>query len=296
MIKEFLTRVEHRSPGFTPITPEAYRYLHSWGVRHKQIEQIRHVANEFDGAYLNCLQKVKALRTIQALSRYSIIIPHFNEGNVLPHGGSCREITDALIERIYSSGLLKEINKNKQDQVELRICRGGNTSHFKHGGHVWVSLVRKSKPDDSVVIDGSYQQISCLKSNGYRLNHSDNPADVKKETQTELPISHIQINKDGIEVSTSKDRVLGLSTDRSVSFSIGYTAWSLYPQSEHFDKLVAFIRVGHANSTDAAIFLVNPYTGKINVDYCGEAFALSNSSSQELSKILAVASQIQFIE
>jgi len=52
--------------------------------------------------------------------------------------------------------------------IVLRISNGNNNTHFRTGSHVWACLVKKSNGDskDAVVLDGSYQEISHLRSNG----------------------------------------------------------------------------------------------------------------------------------
>lgn len=299
MLSRFIERFEkHFAPKIESalITPDAVRSLSSWGFSRNQIKELLDFVHQFDGSYANCLIKIQAMSVLKKRGRWSISVPHFNEQDDLPVGGSCREITDAIIRKVAKSGILEDVNKQSKQRIELRIVKGTNTTHFSDGGHVWACLIRGSNMDDMVVIDAAYQSISHLKSNGYRVWNSDAYQDVPIVTESELSISSIVIHANSIEVISINDRVLGLSTDKTVSFGFGYTTQSMVSTSPHFNTIIPFIRVGGTNRLDDGIFLLNPNSGEINTEFKNSPFQLSDSVTQELYSMLLAAGNIEFVD
>lgn len=128
------------------------------------------------------------------------------------------------------------------------------------------------------------------KTNGYYLFGSDLTEDVVHEAEVVLPWSLIDMREDGIEAERLSDRVLGLSSDKSVSFAIGFAnSWN------HVYVNIPYIRVTHENGEDEAIFMINPCSHTMNHEFKNETFSLSESAKIELQQLLQAAQQITFI-
>ncbi len=276
-----------------PITHDARSTLKAWGFNPQEICGLQTIVSEFDGAYRNCLEKIKTIEAflVEDDIGYSVTIPSKFDDKGLSSIANCRDIADVMIEQIRVSHILDIVNsKNPEGPVELRLAKGSNRTHFSKAVHVWVGLQKKSDSDSRgmIVLDGSYQEISHLKSNGYRVYGSDYPENVEKESSSvQLDLSDIIIQKDSIRVYSSHDRVIGISQDKSVSFSIGFTL--------HQGKIIPFIRVGHSNGTDAVIYLINPYSGEASHDFRDKAFTLTSAADAELKDMLNAINQIKFL-
>lgn|GEM_PF-5962938 len=298
MVSRFIEGLERRRTSqleYTPITADAYHCLSSWGMSRNQIRELQKLVKEFDGAYANCLKKVEAMNTLHTRgtrSELEILLPEVTDNLILEIGGSCGDIARLLAKKVLSNHLLSIIGETKGTPIELRVVVGNNRTHFKGGLHVWLGVVRKGDPENQnmIVLDGSYQEISCLKTNGYHYLQSDLLQDVKPESEIALPRSLIDMKEDGIYVETLEDKVLGLSKDRSVSFSVGFAvAWNFVHEN------IPFIRVGHMKGPNAAVFMINPNSNKLNWEFNYEAFSLTQSADEELHELLEAAAQIRFI-
>jgi hypothetical protein len=89
-----------------------------------------------------------------------------------------------------------------------------------------------------------------------------------------------------IDIGNSSEKVLGLSEDKSVKFSLGFVY--------HY-KHLPYIRVDHANGEDGAIYIKNPYRDNILVTHRVDSFALSQSANSELHAMLDATDNIMFI-
>lgn len=170
MLHRFIERFElgvHPHEEYTPATFDARKALKSWGFDQEAIRELQEIIHQFKSAYLNCVQKVEALHTVQVrggIYDSEVILPIPSDESALKISGNCVDIAHFLAERILSSGVLDKSRRMGKGLIELRIVRGHNRTHFKKGCHVWLGLVEKGKAiDNMVVLDGSYQEISHLK-------------------------------------------------------------------------------------------------------------------------------------
>lgn len=292
-IREILERSHFQNPDYLPISTDALRTLLSWEFNRIQIQELQTIISQFNKSYCNCAQKLERLRILTtrgAFEKFEIIIPTPTNDEILKVGGNCSDIAHLLAKKISENAIL-EVPSVQRHSVQLVIAAGQNPSHFKRGKHVWLGLIQTDKPvNNMVVLDPSYQQISYLKTNHYVLNHYDKITDISQEKTRILPRSLIDIRNNSIDPVTVKDIVLGLSSDRSVSFSIGFTvSWNYV----HIN--IPFIRIVHEDGENQAICLINPNSGYINWDYRDAFFQLTKSSENELLQLLSIAKEIRFI-
>ena len=315
LLKERFGAIRGHNPEHSPITDDAQEALRRWGMSSQHIGELRELLKEFDGAYGDCVAKAEQIKTLYvAVGEYQhnilmqfdkngksefidngsydrvVSFPEIVGKNGLPYIADCRDITDALIERIQTSRFLERVNENiKGGPIILRISNGNNRTHFRTGSHVWASLVKEScaDPEDAVILDGSYQEISYLRSNGYKQYQSDNPGDIEKRQTVKIVTSDIEFSEVDFEVYRCHDRVLGLSRDKTVVFSIGF--------AQNGDTLVPFVRVDHTNGIDGAIFLFNPNSSAMNYNFRRNPFEISDAVAMANREILQALSQTQFV-
>lgn len=250
-----------------------------------QIQQLRTLVGAFEGMYTNGPARLSAIRTVYVSDPGTLVIPNFRDGE----GGSCGDISSLLAAKLHHSGLISEVNKkNQNNPIRIYTAQGHNTSHFQKGFHVWTALARESDHDfrNMVVLDGSYQQISHIQTNGYKVSRAEQPVAKRRESKEVFQTARMDIYENSIQVYSAEDEVLGLSRDKSVSFGLGFTRFHR--------KFIPFIRVVDTHEGDA-VFLINPNSHHLNCAYRDTSFELTETAASEVKRMLDSASQFQFL-
>lgn len=216
----------------TPITDEARNKFKSWGIPDEYVERLRLVAALF--RYDRCPQKAARVARMSGLlfkhkGEEMMILPNFIDGEVRLDG-ECGGIASQLIRALNYSGFLHELNallrRGGMPIISPIYSTGKSRTHYNTEGaqHVWTGLIPKGKdPGCQVVVDASFQEISNLEENRYRLERSVlNPQQIWVEDVAFVPIAEFDIGEERNNFAGVAVEVLGVSFDRRFSYGLGF--------------------------------------------------------------------------
>ena len=217
---------------FTPITDEARGKLECWGVPDDYIERLRWLGAFF--CYERCPQKAaRVARNNGLLFKHKdedvVILPNFIDGETRLDG-ECGGIASQFIRALNFSGFLYELNALLTERympVILPIYSiGKSRTHYNTEGaqHVWTGLIPEGKSlGCQVVVDASFQEISNLGENMYRLEKSVvNPPHIWVEDVASVPIAEFDIGEGRNNFAGIAVEVLGVSFDKRFSYGLGF--------------------------------------------------------------------------
>ena len=158
-----------------------------------------------------------------------VILPNFIDGEARLDG-ECGGIASQFIHALNYSGFLYELNALLTERylpVILPIYSTGKSrTHYNTEGaqHVWTGLIPEGKGlGCQVVVDASFQEISNLGENMYRLEKSVvNPPHIWVEDVASVPIAEFDIGEGRNNFAGIAVEVLGVSFDRKFSYGLGF--------------------------------------------------------------------------
>jgi hypothetical protein len=218
----------------TPITDDARVRLQSWGMSDAQIERLRDLTSSF--RYDLCTEKAERIARnggylLKEPYGQEVLLPDFYDRTGRFDGG-CGDLSRHLITQLHVSGYVNELNETtrRSDTQGIDVCFmwGSSRTHFNKPDqlHVWSGFVPKGKPlEEVVMIDPSFQEISCLDANGYvgtdYIRNPDYFTDNK--IGDSCKVGNVLLPKRAIELVDLPSIVtLGSSTDRKSIYNIGF--------------------------------------------------------------------------
>src|SRR5258708_35013893 len=132
----------------------------------------------------------------------------------------------------FLSDINKEAERNNKPPILPVIARGRSRKFFNRDGvppHMWLGLLQKGADESQMIaVDPSFQEISLLGNNGYRLGpFLRDPAEMPNlETVAKIPVGSMVKAEIGGEKFTSVETpyhpVLGISSDRSLVYNLSF--------------------------------------------------------------------------
>jgi hypothetical protein len=222
----------------TPITDDARERLHEWGVSDASIERLR----EFTSSFRYDLCEQKAERIVQN-GGYLLTTPEGGEKIVLPDffdtegrlDGQCSDLTRQWVKLLHTSEYLQELDERMDSSGQQRIhpCSGWGLSrtHFNRQGgdqHLYAGLLKEGRPQtDMIAVDPSFQEISCIESNGYSLpnpyiSRVRSGAFFEANTATCCSVKSAVMLDHEMRVSIGSGPILGTSSDGKLVYYFSF--------------------------------------------------------------------------
>lgn len=227
---------KERTPGATPecaISEDAQRRLEAWGVDHEAIAQLRELAGAYE--YNNVPAQIEEIAKHGVyVDRNSdngptVILPDFFELEGTKRAGQCVGIAYKTLRDMVQEGWLDKVNQANalagRASLERYLIIGQPSNHFST--HYWNEL-RPQGGDitDSIIVDGSTQQIVLGSESGYKSNYTWGENDFLSIPKHEmLKIGRITQDQSGSwEITGANLTLVGMSEDYALGVDIGFVA------------------------------------------------------------------------